>query len=697
MSLGSGSATRGGSVSLNLSLNTSGSAPAGVQWTASYPASDVASVNATAGAALTAAGKSLTCNASGGTIICLTSGMNSSVINSGVVAVLQVTLTSTGSASSISLPLSNVMGALPDGTLAAVSGSGGTVTATAPTQITASSLQCSPSTVASGGAASCTVTISAGAASGGATVALSSNNAALAVPGSVSIAAGSSTGTFTATAGSVNSTQAVTLSASLNGKSATAAASVVPAGTATGLVAAYAFSEGSGTTVADLSGNGNTGTIQGATWSTAGKYGSALQFDGASTWVTINDSSSLDLTSGMTLEAWVNPTTLTGSWRTVLLKEQNGAMVYALYAQTDTDQPSGHVYTNTEYDTRGPGLLPTGAWTHLAATYNGATLSIFVNGVLASSKTVVGNILTSGGVLRIGGNSIWDEYFSGLIDEVRVYNRPLSAAEIQADMSAGIGVAPPPVAVTVTVSALQCAPASIAPGATSSCTVTLSNAAPTGGSSVALSSNNAALTVPASVTVAAGATSGTFTAKAGTVTANQTATVTASLNASSTTAAVTVTYTAPTMTTLQCSPASIASGATSSCTLTMSKAAPTGGSSVALSSNNAALTVPASVTVAAGATSGTFTAKAGTVTANQTATVTASYSAGSATAAVTVTAAAPPASTGLVAAYTFNEGAGTTVADSSGNGNTGTTVQRHMEHQRQVRQGALGSTATIAG
>src|SRR5690348_9244117 len=69
LSLGSGSATRGGSVSLNLSLNTSGSAPAGVQWTASYPASDVASVNATAGAALTAAGKSLTCNASGGTII----------------------------------------------------------------------------------------------------------------------------------------------------------------------------------------------------------------------------------------------------------------------------------------------------------------------------------------------------------------------------------------------------------------------------------------------------------------------------------------------------------------------------------------------------------------------------------------------------------------------------------------------------
>src|SRR2546430_8469288 len=72
-----------------------------------------------------------------------------------------------------------------------------------------------------------------------------------------------------------------------------------PARAQTGLVAAYAFNEGSGTTVADASGNGNTGTLNGATWTTAGRYGSALVFDGTSTSVTVADGASLRLTTGM--------------------------------------------------------------------------------------------------------------------------------------------------------------------------------------------------------------------------------------------------------------------------------------------------------------------------------------------------------------------------------------------------------------
>ena len=86
-----------------------------------------------------------------------------------------------------------------------------------------------------------------------------------------------------------------------------------------GLVAAYSF-ENAGTTVADASGNGNTGTIANATWTTAGKYGNALVFNGTNAWVTIPDSASLHLTTGMTLEAWVNPSTVSSAWRDVIYK-----------------------------------------------------------------------------------------------------------------------------------------------------------------------------------------------------------------------------------------------------------------------------------------------------------------------------------------------------------------------------------------
>src|SRR5262249_27114098 len=83
----------------------------------------------------------------------------------------------------------------------------------------------------------------------------------------------------------------------------------------TGLVAAYSFDEASGTMVTDASGYGNNGTINGATWTTAGKFGGALAFNGANNWITVNDAPALDLTRGMTLEAWVYPTGGPGRWR----------------------------------------------------------------------------------------------------------------------------------------------------------------------------------------------------------------------------------------------------------------------------------------------------------------------------------------------------------------------------------------------
>src|SRR5512135_1567225 len=89
---------------------------------------------------------------------------------------------------------------------------------------------------------------------------------------------------------------------------------------AQGPVAAYAFSEGSGSTVADKSGNGLTGTIIGATWTTSGKYGNALVFNGSSALVNVPNATALQLTTGMTLEAWVNPAAVNSAWRDVIYK-----------------------------------------------------------------------------------------------------------------------------------------------------------------------------------------------------------------------------------------------------------------------------------------------------------------------------------------------------------------------------------------
>lgn len=216
-----------------------------------------------------------------------------------------------------------------------------------------------------------------------------------------------------------------------------------------GLIASYSFDEGSGQSVSDGSGRGHVGAISGATWTTAGKVGGALSFDGVNDLVTIADSAALDLTTGMTLEAWIYPTALGAGWRTVLMKEFSGELTYTLYANEDVSVPAGYVRVGTgSRRVGGSTSLPLNGWTHLASTYDGSTLRLFVNGVQVGSQAVTGPIATSTLPLRIGGNTVWGEYFSGRIDEVRVYNRALTAAEIVTDMN--VGTAPAGARLTIT-------------------------------------------------------------------------------------------------------------------------------------------------------------------------------------------------------------------------------------------------------
>ena len=75
-----------------------------------------------------------------------------------------------------------------------------------------------------------------------------------------------------------------------------------------GLIASYSFNEGSGTTVADSSGNNLSGTIVGATWTTGGRYGGALSFNGTSSYVDLGNPAAFQLSGSMTVEAWVKAT-----------------------------------------------------------------------------------------------------------------------------------------------------------------------------------------------------------------------------------------------------------------------------------------------------------------------------------------------------------------------------------------------------
>src|SRR5581483_6846671 len=97
----------GGTVALSLSLSSSAPVPpSALQWTLTYATSDVLSISAAAGPVLTAAGKTITCQAGSGTLSCLASGMNGSTIANGVAAVVTVTLTPTSS-SSVSIPMTS--------------------------------------------------------------------------------------------------------------------------------------------------------------------------------------------------------------------------------------------------------------------------------------------------------------------------------------------------------------------------------------------------------------------------------------------------------------------------------------------------------------------------------------------------------------------------------------------------------------
>ncbi len=211
-----------------------------------------------------------------------------------------------------------------------------------------------------------------------------------------------------------------------------------------GLVAAWGFNEGAGTTTADASGNNNTGVISGATWTTQGRYGSALSFNGTSNMVVVANSASLNLTTAMTLSAWVMPTANQTGWRTILFREQD---VYFLTAGTSSGNrrpTGGGTFNGTMNYISGPTAVPLNVWTHVALTWDGAQLRVYANGAQVATAARGGVLESVTTTLQIGGNVPYGEFFLGRLDEIRIYNRALSQAEVQADGATPVGTPPTP-------------------------------------------------------------------------------------------------------------------------------------------------------------------------------------------------------------------------------------------------------------
>lgn len=224
-----------------------------------------------------------------------------------------------------------------------------------------------------------------------------------------------------------------------------------PAEAGGGLVARWSFDEGSGNSAADAGGRGFAGGLRnGAAWG-PGRVGTALVFDGADDFFEVPESPELE-PAQITLAAWFCPEELRSSGNTrewIVSKGRNewAEGHYALALDTRERQPVAYLNIGAGkedvFELRGPaGSVAAGNWHHLALTYDGAAFKLYFNGALAGAKAVNKPRKPGTGPLIMGKRGDdWSKY-KGRIDEVWLYSRALTAAEIQALIRASLAPRP---------------------------------------------------------------------------------------------------------------------------------------------------------------------------------------------------------------------------------------------------------------
>ncbi len=212
---------------------------------------------------------------------------------------------------------------------------------------------------------------------------------------------------------------------------ATGTEGIAEDGITSGLVGYWKMDETAGTTAYDFSGSGNNGTLAGAVLPApvSGQISGALSFNGTSSKINLG---SVAVGANATITAWVKTTA--GGEVPVFSNRTTGTLYFGMtsgkfFIYDNAATPSPSMVSNNAVNTN--------TWHHIAWVSNGATSTMYIDGVLDKSQaqTRVG----STGVSNIG----WDasnitEYFPGSIDDVRVYNRALSASEVKSIYNADI-------------------------------------------------------------------------------------------------------------------------------------------------------------------------------------------------------------------------------------------------------------------
>jgi uncharacterized repeat protein (TIGR03806 family) len=211
------------------------------------------------------------------------------------------------------------------------------------------------------------------------------------------------------------------------------------------------FDDAIGTTAADASGHGNEGTLNnfGATPWVNGVSGTGLAFDGTNDFVNINNV----VGTNFTIACWIKTTqvfpqvTPTYQGTGIIWSDVGGAANDFILGATRSSGGTNRLsFFAGNPDSTVSGVTPinSGNWTHIAVTRSGTNgeIRLYVNGVLDATGTGGANLLIANPVINIGGNTLDGRYFQGLIDDVRIYSRVLSGAEVASLVS----TLPPPVA-----------------------------------------------------------------------------------------------------------------------------------------------------------------------------------------------------------------------------------------------------------